>query len=134
MKRWLPTLLALAFVSWIIFLADAGYAIEMFSALQDAGLDKVGHFALIGMLAYFLNVSLGCRTWRGLLLGSAIVFVAATAEEISQVWIENRHCDLLDLAADYAGIWLAGWLARRWCGRSSRAAATPRRALRAGRG
>ena len=121
MKRWLPTLLAFAFVVWIIFLADAGYGIAFFSAMQDAGLDKVGHFALLGGLAYYLNVSLACRTWRRWLLGSAIVVVAATVEEVSQVWIKNRHCDVLDLAADYAGIWLAGWLARRRCARGARA-------------
>lgn len=117
MKRWLPTLVAFAFVGWVIFLADAGYAIEFFAFVQSSGGDKLGHFGLIGGLAYFLNVSLGCRTWRGWLLGSLIVGALATVEELTQVWIDNRHCDPLDLAADFAGIWVAGWLARRGCAR-----------------
>lgn len=118
-RRWLPSVLAFAVVAWIIFLADAGYAIEFFAAVQSSGGDKVGHFALIGGLAFFVNVSLGCRTWRGWLLGSLIIGILATVEELTQVWIDNRHCDLLDLAADFAGIWVAGLLARRVCARRS---------------
>lgn len=113
MKRWLPSILAFAFVAWIIYLANAGHAVEFFAAVRRAGGDKLGHFLLIGGLAYFVNMSLACRRWRGWLLGSLIVAVLATLEEFSQVWIENRHCDALDLAADLAGIWVAGLLARR---------------------
>lgn len=119
MKRWLPTILAFAFVIWVIFLADFGYAIEFFSAVQSSGGDKVAHFGLIGGLAYFVNVSLMCRSWRNWLVGSLIVGLLATIEELTQVWIKNRHCDVLDLAADFAGIWVAGLLARRVCARRS---------------
>ncbi len=119
MKRWLPTLLAFAFVCWVIFLADFGYAIEFFAAVQSSGGDKIAHFGLIGGLAYFVNMSLACRSWRGWLLGSLIVGALATVEELSQVLTENRNCDALDLAADFAGIWVAGLLARRVCARRS---------------
>ena len=36
-----------------------------------------------------------------------------TAEEFSQKFNQRRHFDYSDLAADYAGIWCAGWLALR---------------------
>jgi hypothetical protein len=124
-RRWLPSILAFAFVAWIIFLADAGYAIEFFAAIQSRGGDKLGHFVLIGGVAYFVNVSLGCRTWRRWLLGSLVIAALATVEELTQVWIDNRHCDALDLAADLAGIWLAGVLARRTHARRVAKAAEP---------
>ena len=119
MKRWLPTILAFAFVCGMIFLADAGYGVAFFCTVQDSGADKLGHFGLIGGLAYFLNVSLLCRLWRRVLLGSLIVIVLCTAEELSQAWLPRRRCDIFDLAADFAGIWVAGLLARRVCARGA---------------
>ncbi len=117
MHRWLPTILVSAFVGGIIYLADAGYGIGFFSAVQDLGGDKVGHFGLVGLIAYFLNVSLGCRLWRNVKLGTLIVGVIFTLEEVSQIWVPNRHFDMLDLAANYAGIWIGGVLAKRHCRR-----------------
>ena len=121
MKRWLPTILALAFVAWMIALADLGYAIEFFATARKWGGDKLGHFGLMGGLALCVNVSLDCRKWRRWLLGSIFVAVGCTLEELSQIWNEHRHCDPLDLAADFAGIWFAGWIARRICARRSQA-------------
>ncbi len=120
MKRWLPAILAFVFVGWMIFLADAGYAVRFFAAARESGGDKLGHFGLLGGLAFCVNWSLRCRVWRGWLLGSLIVGALCTVEEFSQIWIENRNCDPLDLAANYAGIWVAGLLARRACARGVR--------------
>ena len=117
MNRWLPTILVSALVGGIIYLADAGYGIAFFSAVQDAGADQLGHFGLVGLLAFVLNASLGCRLWRNVMLGSFIVGVIFTVEEVSQIWVPNRHFDMLDLAANYAGIWIGGLLARRSCRR-----------------
>ena len=80
--------------------------------------DKLGHFLLMGGLAFLLNLSLGLRRWRpyqlDLLLGSLVVALAATAEEISQYWLTNRRFDPWDLAADLAGILCFDLLARRY--------------------
>lgn len=119
MKRWFPALFAFAFTAGIIFLANAGYAVRFFAAAQRSGGDKLGHFCLLGGLAFCVNWSLGGRTWRGWLVGSLIVGVLCTLEEFSQIWIDNRHCDPLDLAANLAGIWVAGLLVRRVCARRS---------------
>ncbi len=114
MKRWLPTIAFFLFVSLIIFLADAGWAPGFFQWIQHStGGDKAGHFVLIGGLALCLNLSLGCRKWRGLMVGSLIVAVLCTAEEFSQLFNRHRHFDWLDLAADYAGILVAGLAAQR---------------------
>ena len=114
MKRWLPTIAFFLFVSLIILLADEGWARGFFAWIQNSGGgDKAGHFVLIGGLAFFLNLSLGCRKWRGLLAGSLIIVVLCTAEEFSQLFSRYRHFDWLDLAANYAGIFTAGLLARR---------------------
>jgi VanZ family protein len=115
MKRWLPTIAFFLFVSLVIFLADAGLAPGFFGWVQSTGSgDKVGHFILIGGLAFCLNLSLGCRKWCGLLAGSVIVVVLCTAEEFSQLLLAGRrNFDWLDLAADYAGILAAGLAAQR---------------------
>lgn len=77
--------------------------------------DKISHFVLIGTLALLVNLSLqnrrikiGTRYW---LLGSVIVLIGVTLEETSQQLFANRSFDLVDLAANYVGIYCFGWLA-----------------------
>jgi VanZ family protein len=78
------------------------------------GGDKAGHFVLMGTLAWLLNAALKRRrvvVWRRrVLLGSVITVLVVTFEEISQLHFATRHFDLLDLAADYAGILVFGWM------------------------
>lgn len=103
---------------FIIYLADRGLlkAVYRFIGVHP-GSDKLGHFVLIGGSAGLLNLALGLRTvrWcgRGWLLGSVIIVIFCTLEEISQHWLPARSFDLLDLAGDYAGIFCFGWLAKR---------------------
>jgi VanZ family protein len=63
-------------------------------------------------MAFFLNVALSARRAGPVLLGSLLVLVIFTAEEISQLFIRGRHFDWSDLAADVLGIAVADWLAR----------------------
>ena len=111
--------LTLAYAAALVLLvaaADRGLLATSWLAGVPAG-DKVGHFLLIGSLAYLANVALDGRRlrWRRVSVprGSALVAAAVLAEEISQLWIAHRAFELADLAADAAGIWVAGLIARR---------------------
>ena len=79
------------------------------------GGDKLGHFLLIGTLAFLVNASLGARRTRigplQPLLGSLLVALVVTAEEFSQIFLVHRSFDLLDLTADFVGILILGRLA-----------------------
>ena len=78
--------------------------------------DKVCHFLLMGGLCAWTVLALG---WSGeraprraVLWGTSAVSVVVVLEEFSQIWIEGRTFDLVDLAADFGGILLASWAAR----------------------
>ncbi|WP_353572316.1 hypothetical protein [Candidatus Albibeggiatoa sp. nov. BB20] len=70
--------------------------------------DKILHFLLIGGLAFMVNYSLKCSAWHignwPILKGSVFVAIVITLEECSQYFQVNRSFDLIDLAANYAGI------------------------------
>ncbi len=101
-------------VGAIVFCADRRLLGPIFDFVTShPGLDKVGHFTLMGGLAFFVNLALGLRQWRDWLIGSLLVGIAVLAEEISQIWFPARTFDLVDLAADLAGIVFFGWLAKR---------------------
>jgi VanZ family protein len=78
--------------------------------------DKIAHFLLMGMFSLVVNLVLRARTvgFRrfGYLLGSLIVLAIVTVEEFSQIFVRGRSFDWTDLAADYAGIFIFGELAR----------------------
>jgi len=86
--------------------------------------DKLGHFVLIGTLAFLVNLALRARRWRlgrlSGLEGSLWISVAVVLEEISQHWMTYRAFELADLVADFLGILVFGQLARLWLGRRRR--------------
>ncbi len=116
MRRWVPFAAFLAFIIVVIYAANQRLARGFFGLVQSFPLgDKAGHFVLMGTLAFLLNRALACRTIPpGVQLGGAIVAVFVVAEEISQRWLPSRSFDYGDLVADFLGIALAGWLARRF--------------------
>ena len=77
--------------------------------------DKWGHFILMGLLAFFVNLLLEAKQFNlfrlSFLKGSAIILIIVTVEEFSQLFIENRSFDWLDLTFDYIGIFVFGQLA-----------------------
>jgi|SRR5215213_5855391 len=83
--------------------------------------DKIGHFLLMGMFSFTVNLILKARTvrvWKlSYLLGSLIVLAIVTTEEFSQIFIRGRSFDLTDLAADFSGIIIFGEIARLACRR-----------------
>ena len=107
-----------AIVAAIVWCADHQELKQLLDAVKAVpGGDKVGHFVLVGGLAFLLNWTLRCREiWcagRLWLLGSVLVFAIFTVDEVTQLWRPARTFDLLDLGANYAGIWFFGWLSRR---------------------
>lgn len=97
----------------IVIGANTGFA--GFRGFYDVpGGDKLGHFLLIGTLAFLVNASLRARRIRlgplHPLLGSLLVALVVTAEEFSQIFLVHRSFDLLDLTADFAGILILGRL------------------------
>ena len=81
--------------------------------------DKVGHFFLMGMFSFLLNLALNAKTFRlarvNFLLGTLIVLIVVTIEEFSQIFVSGRSFDLSDLIVDFAGIFIFGELARFIC-------------------
>jgi VanZ family protein len=78
--------------------------------------DKIGHFTLMGMFSLMVNLALGGKTvriWKlNYLLGSLIVLVIVSIEEVSQIFIRGRTFDTGDLLADATGIFIFGKIAR----------------------
>ena len=112
--RWLT----LAYASTLMLLvaaADRGTLKVSYLTVLPAA-DKIGHFLLMGLMSYLINSALGGQrlSWRRLsvLKGSAFLSLLVAAEELSQLWLTHRNFELADLAADAAGIWLFGRLAR----------------------
>ncbi len=78
--------------------------------------DKLGHFFLMGGFSFLLNLVLNAKTfklWRfKYLLGSLIVLIVVTIEEISQMFVAGRTFDWGDLVFDYLGIFIFGEIAK----------------------
>lgn len=110
------TIVYILILAGIIVLADLkGTSFFAFLQYIPYG-DKVGHFCLMGMFAFLLNLTLRAKTisvWRfNYLLGSLIVATVVTLEEFSQIYISGRTFDLIDLLFDFAGIFIFGEIAR----------------------
>ncbi len=119
--RWSLALGWLCFVGVVVYCADRGLVRAFFDFVNSyPGLDKVGHFCLMGGMGFMFNIAFNLKTWRFLgrrwLVGGTVVLVVVTLEEFSQRWFPTRTFDLLDLTADYLGIFFFGWLARRLFG------------------
>lgn len=104
-------------LAFIVFLADRKGTRYMLNFVGNIPYgDKLGHFCLMGVFAFLLNLVLNARTFKlwkfEYLLGSLIVLAVVTIEEISQIFVAGRTFDLSDLIFDFLGIFLFGELAR----------------------
>ncbi len=114
---WLLTAAFIILLIGIIIIANVGLGSTAFTFLKYIpGGDKTGHFFLIGMLSFLVNLSMGAKTttWKSMsvLKGSLIVFLVVVTEEFSQIFLKYRGFDLVDLLADAAGILVFGRLAK----------------------
>lgn len=104
----------------IIFLANqrgTRYLLNFVGSIPYG--DKIGHFLLMGILSFLINLTVKCRS-VGIgklryLLGSISVVVIVVIEEFSQLFVRGRTFDFYDLIADAAGILIFGELARLIC-------------------
>jgi len=117
------TLTYIAFLTVVVLSATNRWFDDVFAQVKTFPGDKALHFFLVGLLAFLVNLSLQARVlqWRKLWipLGTLVLLVFAAVEEFSQIFIVTRTFDLLDLACNFGGILLLGWLAlptARWLG------------------
>ena len=81
------------------------------------GGDVTGHFLLVGGSAFLATLGFGPGDepgWRRLLLPALAVTLFATADEISQIYLDARDFSWSDLAANYAGILVFSAVAIAW--------------------
>jgi polysaccharide biosynthesis protein VpsQ len=117
-RKWVAGLVILA-VILIVIAADAGRLPKYLTVFYNFPFgDKLGHFSIMGLLAFVVNAALFPRDvnlfGRPFLLGTILIVVFVTLEEISQNFFPSRTADLIDLLASYLGIFFADWLCRRW--------------------
>ncbi|MEL6349620.1 MAG: VanZ family protein [Myxococcota bacterium] len=81
--------------------------------------DKVMHFVMFGVVAFFAELWLDDQRWMGLPVSVTGPISLAAAEELLQTLSPARTADLVDLACDLSGMILA-WGAARWILRNHR--------------
>ena len=115
----------------IVFLANQGRLSGISPVIERVPFgDALGHFVLMGAFAFLATGAFGERFFwlvRGRIpMGAALVCVVVLCEEVSQLFIDSRTFSMLDLAADFLGILLFGWLTTRVYGsRRGRTAEEP---------
>ena len=114
--KWITILFTL-FIILIIVLADMGYLAGELKLIHSIPLgDKVGHFLLIGTLAFLVTSTfmqtLPQRDPKLVALSVAFALAAIfTLEEISQDFIPGRDASWKDLFANYSGIIVFSFIA-----------------------
>jgi len=106
------------FIVTVLLVADLGLMPNISALLHGySGLDKVGHFILVGILAWLFNSAfrLGQLNLGGLkiFVGTIVIATVVTLEEVAQLWIYTRRFELIDLLAGYLGIATAEIALRR---------------------
>jgi VanZ family protein len=99
----------------LVWTADRGALPDTLAQVYAfPGGDKLGHSLIAGALTYFVNMAFSGRIIRikskRFLLGSALIVLIITLEEISQIFFTYRSYSWLDLGSGYLGIGLTGWL------------------------
>ena len=103
------TLLFIAFVLWVIFMANTGQDIWLFELTRKVPFgDKLGHFLVFGSLTLMANLATRGKLMRfklgSIYWGSLSVLIFVTLEELSQYFVATRTLDLLDYLANLLGI------------------------------
>lgn len=106
----------------VVVVSELAYLGYIPGWVQQLGVDKVLHFSMFGLVAFWLHQWLAARDgrlgWRvTALLAVSIPFTAAAVEELLQGLSPYRTVDVLDLGSDLAGMVLlvavSVWLTQR---------------------
>lgn len=114
--KWLAIAFTI-FIVVVIVLADLGRLRFLFWILgRFENLDVLLHFVLIGTLTFLVTASLlqtfPNKNLNMIVLASILFFlIVFTIEEVSQLHIRGRSFSVKDLAANYLGILVFGFLA-----------------------
>lgn len=116
MKIKILALLFFAFILFIIIGADNGSLSSYLRGIYDfPGGDKIGHFALYGLMAFLLARGFPRPLWQlgrfSIPISVIILFVLAAVEEYSQRFFPTRTSDIIDFTFTTLGIITGTWLA-----------------------
>jgi len=105
------------FIIGIIIAANRGSLGNSFSfASQIPYFDKIGHFILMGLLAFFAIISLVPRMrgpqQKATLKIVAILLVMIALEEISQHFIPSRTFSIADYLCGFIGVLVASFVSK----------------------
>ena len=122
MRLKLLTVIYVLVLAAIIYMADHKEFETIFAPLKVIPYhDKMGHFFLMGLFSFVVNLSFRRSRMRisglQILKGSLVVAFFVTLEEFSQLFISFRSFDAGDLLFDYLGIFIFGELAFYLAGR-----------------
>jgi polysaccharide biosynthesis protein VpsQ len=110
-------LVVLAFLVFLMWAADSGNLPNYAGFLYDFRYgDKVGHFVLYGIVAFFLSIAFPrtFKVWRFQIPYVALFFLLfALGEEWSQMLFPRRSPDIIDGVCTALGILVGTWIARR---------------------
>lgn len=90
----------------LVAAADLGRLPAAVFLLRLPGGDKLGHFVLMGVLSLLVHLAWDRRRPEGRARWavSLVLLLLVVLEEVSQLWLGNRHFEWLDVIADAAGI------------------------------
>ncbi|WP_440906190.1 VanZ family protein [Catenovulum sp. SX2] len=108
----------ICFIVWVIAAANSGANLILFQLV--AGLpygDKLGHFVIFLLITICAELLLKSRRWNfgRMQISAPSILVASFVilEEFSQLFIDNRTFDWLDLIASLVGVIIASWLTHK---------------------
>jgi VanZ family protein len=115
-SRWWAGFLAIGALA--AFMSGLAYVECLPSVFGVTGVDKAAHFALAGLLAFFLDGALRRRKLPGtgsftIPLAAAMVLTPVALEEFLQRYTIYRTSSIWDFAADVAGVLVFIPLSRR---------------------
>lgn len=104
------------FLVAIIIMANMGLIVVIVDYFRLPLYDKLGHFVLIGIMGFLVNLMLKCERMRigrfWVLKGNVWVLIPVSVEELSQGLMPTRTLSLEDWLMDVAGLLFFGWIAQ----------------------
>ena len=112
------TVTYIVLIPLIILNAGLGYANDTFPFVKDVpGRHHTAHILVYGGLSAIINMITKFRVIRvneiNVLLGAVLVFLFVVIEEVSQIWIDTRVFDLMDVLSSLVGIIIFSYISNR---------------------